>query len=385
MPEKPPVILLANIRWDAFREWSHILATLFADAGYPTVYVETTGIRKPPLEMDVARKILRRLLSVRSGGKKATSLSPNLTVYSPLVAPPTTHETFRHINRRLFVPRIVRDLRRLAGSTAPVVMAFPPTQTTLELVSGLEPRLTWYHCVLNFEEFPGSPADVRETERRLLRIADTVTVDSGFLKEKHRAVRPDMIHIESGVDFELFRRADNGPLASPAETLYYFGTADETRFDFDLVREVAKAGYTVRMLGTLSEPSFARIPGVEYLGRVSHKVLPEHLRQADALIIPYKITPYIKGTFPAKTYESLATGKPVVATPLPDLERLGEHVYLGDGAEEFVGILRRLHESETPERVRARVELARENSWEARFARFEEILWGNLGNDRPSP
>lgn len=383
MTEKPPVVLLANIRWDAFREWSHILATLFADAGYPTVYVETTGIRKPPMKMGTGRKVLKRLLKARSsGGEKPVSLSPNLTVYSPLVAPPTTREAFRRINRRLFVPRIVRDLRRLVGP-APVVMVFPPTQTTLEIVSGLEPRLTWYHCVLNYAEFPGAPADVRETERRLLAAADTVTVDSGFLKEKHSRVRPDMIRIESGVDFELFRRADAGPLVSPAKTLYYFGTADETRFDFDLVREVAEAGYTVRLLGTLSEPSFARLPGIEYLGRVPHNILPEHLREADALIIPYKITPYIKGTFPAKTYESLATGKPIVATPLPDLERLGEHVYLGDGVEEFVGILRRLHESETPERMHARVELARENSWEARFARFEEILWGNLGDDRP--
>ncbi len=382
MPEKPPVILLANIRWDALWEWSQVLATLFANAGYPTVYVETTGTRNPPLEMATASKILKRLLSARSGGTRPASLSPNLTIYSPLVVPPT-HEAFRRINYHLFVPRIVRDLRRLVG-TAPVVMAFAPTRTTLDLISGLEPRLTWYHCILNYEQFPGTPADIEETERQILEAADTVTVDSGFLKDKHHGVRPDMIHIESGVDFELFRRADTGPLKSPARTLYYFGTADESWFDFDLVREVAEAGFTVRMLGTLAEPSFARIPGIEYLGRVPHKVLPEHLREADALLIPYTITSFSKGTFPAKTYECLATGKPVVATPLPDLKRLGGHVYLGDGAEEFVGILRRLHESETPERVRARVELARENSWEARFARFEEILWENLGGGRPS-
>lgn len=50
--DKPPVVLLANIRWGALWEWSQILATLFAKAGYPTVYVETTGTRNPPLEMD---------------------------------------------------------------------------------------------------------------------------------------------------------------------------------------------------------------------------------------------------------------------------------------------------------------------------------------------
>jgi glycosyltransferase involved in cell wall biosynthesis len=100
------------------------------------------------------------------------------------------------------------------------------------------------------------------------------------------------------------------------------------------------------------------------------------------LLIPYRITSFSKGTFPAKTYESLATGKPVVATPLPDLKRLGGHVYLGDGAREFVEVLRRLHESETPERKRARIEFARENSWDARFARFEKILVASLGSLR---
>ena len=383
MPEKPSVILLANIRWGAFWEWSKILAALFADAGYPTVFVETTGIRNPPLEIAGGRKVLKRLLSLRSGGKQLANLPPNLTIYSPLVAPPT-HEVFRRINHRFLVPKIVGDLQRLVGP-APVVIAFPPTQTTLDLISGLAPRLTWYHCVSNYEEYTGTPADIEATERRLLEVADTVTVDSGFLKEKHHRVRPNMIHIESGVDFELFRRADTGLLKSPARMLYYFGTADETRFDFDLVKKVAEAGFTVRMLGRLTRPSFARTPGVEYFGSVPHKALPEHLRTADALIFPYKINPFSKGTFPAKTYESLATGKPVVATPLPDLKRLDGHIYLGDGAEEFVSILRRLHESETPDRMHARVELAQQNSWKARFAKFEEILRGSVEDDRLSP
>src|SRR5918995_6504108 len=383
MPEKPPVVLLTNVRWDALWEYSHVLATLFADAGYPTVFVETTGMRNPPLGITTGRRVLKRLLRARhSGGKKLASLSPNLTVYSPLVVPPT-HKAFRRINHRIFVPRIVRDLRRLIG-TAPVVMAFVPTRTTLNLVSGLEPRVIWYHCTLNYGEIPDAPVDIEETERQLLMAADTVTADSGFLKEKHCRVRPDTIRIESGVDFELFRRADSGPLESPARILYYFGRAYERVFDFDLVREVVEAGFTLRILGTLSEPSFARLPGVEYLGRVPHKVLPEHLREADALIIPYKITPFTKGTFPAKTYEALATGKPVVTTPLPDLKRLGGHIYLGDGPEEFLRILRRLHESETPERRRTRIDLARRNSWEARFAKFEEILWARLGEIGPA-
>src|ERR671927_226005 len=161
MPEKPPVVLLANVRWEALREWSHILATLFSDAGYPTVFVETTGIRKPPLRVTTGRRVLKRLLSVRSGGKKPASLSPNLTVYSPLVAPPT-HRLFRRINRHLFVPRIVRDLRRLVGP-APVVMAIPPTQPTLDLPSRLEPQFACYRSSPNCAGRPETPADIEDT------------------------------------------------------------------------------------------------------------------------------------------------------------------------------------------------------------------------------
>src|SRR5918993_2438433 len=109
MPEKPPVVLLTNVRWDALWEYSHALATLFANAGYPTVFVETTGLRNPPLGMTTGRRVLKRLLNVRSAGKKPANITPNLTVYSPLVVPPTSG-LFRYINRRFFVPRIVRDL-----------------------------------------------------------------------------------------------------------------------------------------------------------------------------------------------------------------------------------------------------------------------------------
>src|SRR5918998_6587379 len=68
-PERPPVILLSNVRWDALWEYSHALATLFASAGYPTVFVETTGMRNTPLDTTTGRRVLKRLLNVPSVGK----------------------------------------------------------------------------------------------------------------------------------------------------------------------------------------------------------------------------------------------------------------------------------------------------------------------------
>jgi glycosyltransferase involved in cell wall biosynthesis len=124
--------------------------------------------------------------------------------------------------------------------------------------------------------------------------------------------------------------------------------------------------------------AFAGVSGVEYRGVVPHGELPRHLADADALIMPYKTNAFTKGTFPAKTYECLATGKPTVATPLPDLARFGDLLYLAEDAGGFIETLRRLPETESAERVRARMELASRNSWEARFGTVEEIIQEGL-------
>jgi glycosyltransferase involved in cell wall biosynthesis len=114
------------------------------------------------------------------------------------------------------------------------------------------------------------------------------------------------------------------------------------------------------------------------VGEVSHAALPGALAGTDAFIIPYRISPLTRGISPAKIFECFATGKPVVASPLPELEGLSEHVYLANGPEEFVSVLRKLPELETEEKVKARVDLARQNSWEARFQEIEAALWRTL-------
>jgi hypothetical protein len=53
---------------------------------------------------------------------------------------------------------------------------------------------------------------------------------------------------------------------------------------------------------------------------------------------------------------------------------LGQHIYPADSPEDFVKALRNLQTSESEARVRARIELARANSWEARFGEIERRI-----------
>jgi glycosyltransferase involved in cell wall biosynthesis len=163
-------------------------------------------------------------------------------------------------------------------------------------------------------------------------------------------------------------------------TVCYFGYIGRAEMDFSILKAVARAGFTLRLIGDRgkAERDLFAMPGVDYRGEVPHEELPVAFEGVDAFIIPYRVDELSRNVSPSKTYECLATGKPVVATPLPAMVDLGEHVYLAESPEEFVKVLRNLPRTETEERVRARIEVARRNSWEARFEELEGALWSKL-------
>ncbi len=373
--ERPPVVILAGVRWDFLWQRHQTLATLFARAGYPTVFVETTGLANPSPSPSTLRKVVARVL--RAGGKRA-SAQKGLTVYAPLAAPPTSR-VFRWLNRRFFAPRVVRDLGEIAGPD-PVVIAYPPTRTTLDLISGLRPRLLIYDCSDDYAHFPGAPKDIMDTERELLRRADLVSCTSTRLLERVRPARPDAFLSGPAVDYERFALLqDTGP-GKGVHTVCFFGHISRERMDLSALRAIAEAGYEVRLVGGLGrvERGSLELPGIDYRGEVPHVELPAALEGVDAFVLPYRINGLTRSISPAKTYECLATGKPVVAAPLPALEELAGHIYLAEGPEDYVEILGCLESLETEEKRRARIDLARENSWEARFEEVEEALWSVL-------
>ena len=371
---RPPVVVLAGVRWDFLWQRHQTVATLFARAGYPTVFVETTGLANP--QPSALGKVGARVR--RAGAGRAGDGWP--FVYPPLVLPPTLG-VFRAANRRFFVPRVARDLKDAVGRR-PIVVAYPPTRTTLDLISALEPRLILYDRADDYEQFPRVPKDIAATERELLARADLVSCTSGPLLEGTRRLRPDASLRGPAVDYDRFAVLREPPPALPPRTVCFFGDAGLGRVDFDVFRAIAGAGFRLRLVGRLdpAERRLAGGPNVEYRGEVAHGRLPEALAGVDAFVLPYRFNGLTRGISPAKTFECLATGRPVVASPLPALKDLSEHVYLADGPEGFVGTLRNLAGTESDERVGARVRLARENSWPVRFREIEASILGALGS-----
>ena len=67
-----------------------------------------------------------------------------------------------------------------------------------------------------------------------------------------------------------------------------------------------------------------------------YTALPEYVAGFDVCTIPFLRSPLTEATNPVKLFEYLATGKPIVARRLPELEPYESMVSLYDEPEAFV-------------------------------------------------
>ncbi|MCB0250929.1 MAG: glycosyltransferase, partial [Anaerolineae bacterium] len=97
--------------------------------------------------------------------------------------------------------------------------------------------------------------------------------------------------------------------------------------------------------------------------------------ECDVCLIPYRLNEQTRHVNPLKVYEYLAGGKPVVATPLPELAQFGNTVRLaGDAAGFIAAVEASLPETADPLAQATRRAVAAANTWDLRVARMIELV-----------
>ena len=273
--------------------------------------------------------------------------------------------------------RLGRTIRRLGiepGRTLLITNA--PGANVLHFIKLAQPALVIYDCDHNYADCPWVPRSAIEQERELACRADCVVCDSRYLYTKWAAQHPRVVQLPPAVDEERIALRPHAA-ATAARTVAYFGTL-RNDIDIALLNQLATR-YRVVVIGGISQDLTTPLaPAVVVTGRVSVDTMWNHLTKADAVVLPYVINSYTKAVLPAKVFEALATGLPIVATPLPELEPYREHFYIGSTATEFIAILDSLPARETPQRAGARLEVARANTWERRYAVLRSLLRGDI-------
>ena len=265
-----------------------------------------------------------------------------------------------------------------------------------QFARSLPPEFQLIHdCMDDISGFSNTDGFVLEMETDMVRNCDTLIVSSGALHEKVKDIQTPRL-IRNAVNIEhlsndgttnqgIFRQ--NYPSlqlklkAMPAAEceairVGYVGAIAEW-FDADLLRQVAmrEPHCEFHLCGDVTSKEVTNVlsglDNVTMYGEIGYRDVPSFLRRMDVLIIPFKIIPIIEACDPVKFYEYSAVGKPTVATPLPELKRVSELVYLASSPEEFGQQIRNAYDRRGDrDFTGALQDYAKRNTWRQRGRDF---------------
>ncbi|MCG3152049.1 MAG: hypothetical protein GEEBNDBF_01337 [bacterium] len=269
-----------------------------------------------------------------------------------------------------------------------------------------------YDCCDEFEHFPvpsRRPEVTLDLERRLFQQCDiTIFSSAATLRlkagERQRPVRSGprmrspqgsprrLVQLRNACDpaeFNLSDRdavpmpADLAPIAKRGPVLLYFGSLAQW-FDEALVAGLCKArpDWQVVLLGPPMRPfaSLRSLPNCHLLGRKAHGDLPAYAAHASIGILPQLVIRLTSVADHVKVYEYLASGLPVMASPLEELRAFGDLVRTGSSVQEWVtGIEEQL--TEDPAARSRRQHYAASQTWLARVQGLRQVL---LRPDKPA-
>lgn len=342
------------------------------------LWVNSIGYRAPTVSR---RDFGRAFKKVIAALQPISQPEPNLFVLNPLVVPSYGRPSIQAFNRRFLRFQVKRAMRRL-GFSRPINWVFNPAAS---LVAGtLGEDLLVYYCVDEYTAFKGVSTSVLVSmEERLLRQADLVLVSAERLYQSKSRSNPHTALVRHGVDFDHFRRAATCEVpvsqeltALPAPILGYFGLIAEDWVDVELLVHVARSfpSASLVLVGkvTMDVSALERLPNVHLVGRRPYADLPSFCRGFDVALIPFPVSEVTANANPLKAREYLAAGLPVVSTPVPEVEALGQ-CWIGSTPAEFVSHVQAALKTPGPSLTRS--ETMREHSWRHRLSEIENHLW----------
>lgn len=340
------------------------------------LWVNSIGYRTPTATKADFRRALTKVMAAMAPIHEP---EPNIFVLNPLAIPAYGRPAIRTFNRRFLSYQVRRAMRRLGFQRA-INWVFNPAASVIAGRLGEETLI--YHCVDEYSAFSGVAAEaLLDLERRLLQRADLVLVSADRLYQSKVRYNEQTYLVRHGVDFDHFRRALDSETTVPADIarlpkpiIGFFGLVADW-VDTDIMAEMARrfpeASVVVIGKSTADVSELERLPNVHLLGRKPYSELPGYCKAFDVALMPFRINELTLNANPLKVREYLAAGLPVVSSPIPEVEVLGQCRIAAD-ADAFEREIRAALADPGPSEARSAA--IQHESWQARLAEIEGHL-----------
>ncbi|MCH7548569.1 MAG: glycosyltransferase [Candidatus Krumholzibacteriota bacterium] len=295
----------------------------------------------------------------------------------PVVDRPVFRSSFAVANTlRTTVPPIKGVISR-HGYRNPDLLWLSQSRISAGLERMVRARRTACRLSDDWAHFPNVPRALLRAERNMIDRADAVFVTSRRLLDQVTRHRRDAVYLPNGVDSIFFGRHDTEPEVLrpyPRPRIVFVGTLGEW-VDPGRVRAVARRnpGASVILVGPGRIPD-APDRNVHSVGSQPFELIPGILRHCDVAIIPFVKNVLTDAVSPVKLFEYLATGIPVVATRLDEIEATASPAVLATSVEDFADAVAEFLSGKLHWSREDAVAFARQHTWETRFKKVIETL-----------
>ena len=268
---------------------------------------------------------------------------------------------------RLGMRPIVRSVRTWWDMHPPgwrrgLVMSYPHY---LHLRNQLRPDVSVYYNIDDYALYwPRAADQIRALEKAMVQTADVTVCVSRLRAEELRSLVPEAAdrihHVPHGAPTPFLAAQ---PLTRPAEApadlahlprpyLGYIGSLED-RVNWELLDRISRTfpDASIVVLGRVRDPlakpwwkaceRFLSRPNVLALGWRPQEALARYYQAFDVSLIPYLIDhPFNRSCNPTKIMDAMGSGRPIVATAVPECRLHSERFHVAETDDEFVEAVR---------------------------------------------
>jgi len=390
--KKNDIICFAGNLYDQ-KPWTNRqqIMTKLSEIGYRVIYIE------PP--KNIIYQFIKLILNIKQEQKvikwfkrliRLEKRKKNLYLFSLIKILPIKYRNFRKINYLFYCYFLKRKFSQIQIKN-PILWIYTPDAVVFAGKFG--ELLLCYDCVDKYDEQPYYKKNFKEIEKdeiELLKKADLVFTSSKNLYEDKKKYNNNTYLVHNVGDYNHFIKTTYIETKIPEDIIRissprigFVGSIDDYKLDIELLLYLSKQrpNWSIIMIGPegvadkkISTYILRQYENIYFLGKRDYELLPNYLKGLDVLIIPYKNNEYTRNCFPIKIFEYLASGKPVVVSGLPELERYKDIIGFAYDYEMFVRLVESFLKNDTQYQKEKRMKLAKENTWEKKVEKEIEII-----------
>ncbi len=290
--------------------------------------------------------------------------------------------------------RLAREMLTRRGCRKIVVYVWRPRFG--DVIHRIPHDVSCYHIDDEYS-FSDIEMPLDASEAQLISAVDQVFIHSPALLKKKGHLNPKTEFVPNGVDYEAFATPHEEPedlACIPRPRVGYVGRI-KPQLDLALVLKLATrhVSWSFVLIGPIEHVGESDVirelracRNVHLLGAKPVGKLPAYVQHLDACMLCYAVNDYTKFIYPLKLHEYLASGRPVVGSPIDVLTGFAHVVRLARTCDEWSYALSEALRPEALSRdaVTRRQLVARDHDWDRLVARIATTLGERLGEPHRS-